>query len=498
MNRLPYRYFYPPAHLNSVDQITHCVGVIKRYQAELPQLRCATTILKRQKVKAEDEATYWKQKYQEEQEKNNQLKKEIGQLEDKIEKLTKTANRYKASLFDHGNFKSVSETDKKKKGGQPGHANTNREAKEATAEYTKQHVFASACSTCGQALSRVTATQQKLLLDIVLNPQVVKLLIESERQWCGHCRKEIRAISDQSLPFTEYGLNTLMMILLLRFRCLLPFSKIALVLEIGYGLTISKSGISSLLGQAQVYLNQKYEDLKQAVRDGDIMYADETGWQVRGKGAWMWIMASAEATVYVAAESRGKGIFEDMYGNSQADCMHDGYATYANTIPPDKQLYCWAHVLRFAFEETVDQPPDSPSAKIRDDLVLIYHLGKDPKYQGHPAQLELELELATRIDAILNQPITDTATKNILHRVKTQRDGLIRALLISPNGTNNFAEQELRPMALMRKISYGSDTYTGMETTAILASVIQTVARTQPTSFFPSLATTIRGGFGKA
>jgi len=496
MNRLSYRSFHPPDYLTAVEQVRYCISVIDRYQAELPQIRAATTILKRQKKEAEDEVAYWRQKYQEEKREKESLEKENTQLKDKIEKLTKTTNRYRASLFDHGNFQSPSQTNTKKKGGQPGHANTNREQADNTAEYDKQRVFATACSTCGTQLPRVTATEQKLLLDIVLNPQVVRLLITAERQWCGQCKKEVRALADRSLPFTEYGLNTLMMILLLRFRCLLPFSKIALVLEIGYGLIISQSGISSLLRQAKKYLNEKYEELKRAVRDGEIMYADETGWQVRGKNAWLWIMASAVATVYVAAESRGKGIFADMYGTSQADCMHDGYGAYANTIPSDKQLYCWAHILRFAFEETVDRPPDSPSVQIRDDLVLLYHLSKDPRYQGNSTKLEQEL--TTRMDIILNQPITDTATKNILHRVQTQRDGLIRALLVSPNGTNNFAEQELRPMALMRKISCGSDTYTGMETTAVLASVIQTITRTQPASFFSNLATAIRGGFGKS
>lgn len=428
------------------------------------------------------------------------LKKKIDRLEKEIEKYSKTMTRYQVALFDHGNYQSpASDTnqEQKKKGGQIGHADTNRERLENQnyENLEKKHIFACSCPKCGKKLSRVNSTSQKLLLDIVLNPKIVQLIIESERQWCGQCKKEIKASDDRSLPFTEFGINTLMMTLLLRYRCLLPLSKITMVLKIGYGLDISQSGISSLLRQAKKYLNKRYQELTQMIRNGEIMYTDETGWRVRNRSAWMWIMANDKATVYVAAESRGKGIAQKMYGNSKAYSMHDGYGAYTNTIPKDKQMYCWAHLLRFCYEETINQSPDSESVSIRDKLVEIYHLSKNPNYQINHQYLEQEV--TNRINQLLENKTDDITVLNILHRLNNQKDGLIRALIVSPNGTNNFAEQELRPIALSRKISYGSNTFGGMETTAVLASVIQTYARTEPNTFFPSLALSIRQGFGR-
>lgn len=428
------------------------------------------------------------------------LEKENEKYRREIEKYSKTINRYQVALFDHGNFMSpipdIHQT-KKKKGGQKGHSDTNREQQEDGALYEKKRIYASSCTTCGGALSRVNGVQRKILLDIVLNPHIVKLLIESERQWCSTCKKEISAKDERCLPFTEYGMNTFMIILLLRYRCLLPFSKIAMVLSLGYGLTLAESSILSLLAQARRYLGKKYEELQQSIREGKIMYADETGWQVRGINAWMWIMASDTATVYVAAESRGKGIAQEMYGSSTAYSMHDGYPGYTSVIPSSKQLYCWAHVLRFCFEETIGKSQSTQSVKIRDALVQIFHLKKDPVYQNQGAALEQEVTL--RIDTLLMKKTREVTAHALLHRLRTQRDGLIRALIISPNGTNNFAEQELRPIALMRKTSFGSDTYTGMERTAVLASIVQTVARTQTREqFFPTLASALRNGFVKS
>jgi transposase len=472
--------------------VQFCTSIIRRYQDELPQLRRTSSVLARQKTKQEGELLIWKQKYQEERQKNDRLKKENEQLKTEIEKLTKTTNRYRASLFDHGNFHDPVSEGEKLKGGQLGHPNTNREQTNNPKNYPQKRLFLETCPDCGKQLPRVNSTKQKILLDIILNPDIIKLPLESERQWCGHCHKELGATDPQSLPFTEYGINTFMMALLLRHRCLLPLSKIAMVLQTAYGLPISNSGVNSLFRQAKKYLGTKYSELATSVRDGQIMYSDETGWHVRGKGAWMWIMANEQATVYVAAESRGGGIAKEMYGTSQAYSMHDGYSSYTAVIPKDKHLYCWAHMLRFAYEETVGKSKHTKSVKIRDELTHIYRLGKDLNYHDSPKKLEREI--GGRMDILLSQKTKDQSSLNILDRLRKQRDGLIRSLLISPNGTNNFAEQELRPIALSRKISFGSDTYTGMETTAVLASVVQTIYRTKREAFFPELRQTLCAG----
>lgn len=424
----------------------------------------------------------------------DRLKKENEQLGQTIERLTITTNRYRASLFDHGNFKASLQQEKKPKGGQKGHANTNREQEEDSQKYHYQRVYASHCTDCGRTLNRVNAVKQKILLDIVLNPQVVKLIVERERQWCTHCKQAVVASHEQSLPFTEYGINTFMLALLLRYRCLLPVSKINTVFLIGFGLTISKSGLLNLFAQAKKYLGKRYGELLSLVRKGEVVYMDETGWQVKGVGAWMWIMVTPQATVYIAAESRGKHVASEIYSTSQAYAMHDGLASYINAIPNDKHLYCWSHMLRYCFEETVEKKPPHESLHIRDTLVEVYHLKRDPLYRGQPSLLESEA--AYRIDRLLQSTSRDPTVVSLLHRLRQQRDGLIRALLVSPNGTNNLAEQELRPIALMRKISFGSDTFTGMETTAVLSSVVQTLVRTQPDQFFPLLKEQLLAGVG--
>lgn len=474
--------FNVPLNLSPLAQIRFCEEIVRKYQYEAKYLRKLTSHTKTLQKRSVKETGIWKQKYQEEQKKNEILKRENNQLKQEIEKLTKTNKKYQVSLFDHGNFKSPDNCEKRDKGGQFGHADTNREGNinfPGYENFPRQRIYARSCGRCGSNLSRVNATKEKVLLDIVVKPEIIRMILESERQWCKTCKAEVNAKDPDSLPFTEYGLNTFMMAMILRFKAHCSMLTISKVIEISFGLKVSKSDVSNLLKAAAKYLGSKYEELKQAVRDGSVIYADETGWLVKGQKAWMWIMATEQTeensgiTVYVAAESRGKGIAEQMYGDSQAKCMTDGLASYTNSIPKDKHCFCWAHALRFAFEETIHSKKDSMSIYLRDGLVRIYHIK-----QNHPeySKQQLEQVLTQELNALVELKSDETSFNNILNRLRDQQDGLIRSLLETDSGTNNLAERELRPLVLGRKVSYGSDTYTGMETTAICASVIQTLS----------------------
>lgn len=478
--------FKMPQDLNLSEQVDFCVSVINRYRQELPTLRADTTKLREQKKKLVREVEFWKKKYKEKDYENEKLKKEI-------DKLLTTNNRYQVALFDHGNFKHPDEN-RKQKGGQAGHPDTNREAHEDYSAYERKRLFAKTCGKCQSPLPRVNAIKQKVLLDIVIHPEVVKLIVESERQWCQKCKAEVNAKDLRTLPFTEYGINTFMMILILRFKTHSSFANISRVLAISHGLTLSKSDISNLLKQAAVYLGGRYEELKQEIRKGMVMYQDETGWLVHGEHAWMWIMANDEATVYMAAESRGKGVAKELYGNSCAYSMTDGLASYTNTIPKEKHLYCWSHMLRFVFEETTHSPKEAEAVKLREELVRIYHIKSNhPEYSGK----ELVAVLRKEIDTLLELSSEEETFINIKRRLSAQKEGLVRALLVTESGTNNLAERELRNMAIKRNISYGSDTYKGMQTTAVIGSVLQTLSRNKESPFLLSLEGNIRRGTGE-
>ena len=466
---------YPNYVIEDKEKIKFLREIIVKYRKELPYLRQTNLSLQKQIGVKDRSLKYWEEKYRKVKEEYEKVKKDNEKLKTEIDKLTKTNARYQVSLFDHGNFKSQEvDKNKKDKGGQIGHSDTNREQREDYSTFERRRGYAKTCGKCHKPLNRVNSTREKTLIDIVMNPETLKLILSSERQWCSTCKHEINVYHPQSIPFTEYGLNTFMMIMILRFKSHSSLKNITDVLSISHGLLLSKSDISNILSQAKKYLQSRYEKLIKEIRGGNIMYNDETGWLVNGNSAWLWIMTNKKATVYFAAESRGRGIMEELYGTSKAYSMHDGLASYLKAIPQNKSLYCWAHVLRFTYEETFEAKKYSTEYYFRRKLVDIYHL--EDKYPDLKKN-ELFSFLKGELDQLINQKSRLSSINKIQRRLSEQREGLIRALIESPDGTNNLAERELRPMVINKRISFGSNTFSGMETTAVLGSVIQTLSK---------------------
>jgi hypothetical protein len=498
------RPFTLPQGLSSVQQLTFCLQIIEKQRKEIYPLRKDVVYCQTFHDPLIDQLKEWRDKFKKSEEENGRLKKdnehlkkEKDALQLEIEKLTKTNNRYQVALFDHGNFKHPDAKDKKLKGGQKGHPDTNRETHEDYTNFGHKRIFAKTCGKCGCSLKRVRGVRKKILMDIIINPEIVSVIIESERQWCSSCQKEVSAKDSRTLPFTEYGINTFMLCMLLRFKAHASFSNISTVMTISHGLKLSKSDVSNLLKKGAGFLGKRYEELKKTVRQGEVMYNDETGWLVHGQKAWMWIMATSDKkdeagiTVYVAAESRGKGIFEGMYGDSHAYSMHDGYAGYKSITGEEKTIFCWTHVLRFSYEETIDLAKEHQAVAIRDRLVNLYQtIRRNHTWTREQKERMLHQELGS----LLTIQSANQTVRNILYRVATQKEGLILALLVTPDGTNNLSERELRNMAIKRGISNGSDTYQGMQTTAVIGSIIQTLHRNKKLSFIPTLQSYLREG----
>lgn len=495
--------FRIPETIAQKDQLSYCLSIIEKQRIEVAPLRQQVSQCHQYHTSLIEQIKEWQEKYHKEKKEKEDWKEsyeksqqEITDLHKQIEKLTKTENRLNQALFAHGNFHQPDKQDKKPNGGQKGHKDTNQDTKRNTSSFPKQRIYASRCGKCGNTLPRVEGIKEKTLIDIQISTKLIELILQSERQWCSNCKQEVNAKSPQTLPFTEYGINTFLMILLMRFRGNQSINNISENLFYGFGLRLSCSVILNILSQAKAFLKGKYDELVQAIRDGEVMYNDETGWMIKGDKAYMWIMASndkkdeqgnlieAGKTVYVASETRGIEIFRKMYGNSHAKSMHDGYSGYEGVTGTKNCMYCWTHVVRYAFEETVKLSPGHLASQIRDRLVNLYlDIRKYPKRSRE----EKEEVLRKELDALIAIESRDETVNNIQHRIKTQEEGLILALLITEDGTNNLAEREFRQLVISRYISFGSKSFEGMATTAVLSSILQTIHRDKQSPFLPTL-----------
>jgi len=133
------------------------------------QLRQDVRVLRREKARL-SRAHQEQDRLKDQQRRIRDLERENERLTREMDQVSKTKKRYQVALFDHGNFRHRREQSKKKRGGQPGHADTNREAHQGPPTGEPKRLFASVCGRCGKSLPRVQTTRRKELLDSVLHP----------------------------------------------------------------------------------------------------------------------------------------------------------------------------------------------------------------------------------------------------------------------------------------------------------------------------------------
>ena len=395
------------------------------------------------------------------------LTKENEALTQKLDDTTNHKNTLAGMIF-KPNVKEKPATGKKI-GGQQGHAAHHRAEKEID-EYA--HVFLSHCPKCEKSLARSKRTYTRIVEDIASVSPVTTTQYTIEKQRCTSCG-DVSATPKGTLPHSRFGTNLLIHILLLRYESRLPLNRIARLLKREHGLTLSEGTIQNTLYRTEVFFRERYQMTLAEVCQAARKHADETGWRIKGVNCWAWLFATDCAVVYTIEETRGKGVPERILKDSPPTSLLtcDDYAGYKNTHL--RRQSCWAHLLRVA------RDGDSDEAKVlyKRLCILFQELVTIVK---KPFVLKERLAEHTRvfrtITTIIAEHFSERDTKKVQTRMKNQGAHLIEALLHEgAHLTNNHAERQIRPLAVFRKITGGSRSRRGAETTARNMTIIQTL-----------------------
>ncbi len=286
------------------------------------------------------------------------------------------------------------------------------------------------------------------------------------------------SFSDRLLENSPFGANTLLWILIQKYRLRLPLQAIAESLSLQYGLNLKESSIQKLLHKLKKKLGSKYQELIEEVRQNKIKHADETGWRIDGENAWCWMFSSPQSILYTIEETRGKGVPQKILGSSPPGVLiRDDYGAYKNLDLP--QQSCWAHLLRASKEK---EEKDNSSQEMKDLhavlKIMFFELSEIIKQKlSIKKRKELYQSYQEKIQAIINSQYSSSGAQEIQTRIANQNTNLITAILYHGVPlTNNEAERNIRKMVVTRKISGGSRSNKGAATHAVNMSIIQTLA----------------------
>lgn len=323
--------------------------------------------------------------------------------------------------------------------------------------------------------------------DIPLPIQKVVIRHEVETGYCPNCRRQT---SGYFIPSKKsiLGGNVRKYVCLLSIANRLSHSQIQDHLKDIFNLDISIGEIGNILETEANNLRPEYQSLKESVLNQTGIHYDETGWKVQkeeqGKFAWVATGIENNDTIFSLGRSRGKGNIEDIGAGKVG--ISDDYGAYKNSFK-EHQL-CWAHPQR----KLRDLAESEEFGKRKKKQILKTYQVFSNLYQnirkkiGNEISPYLKKKWKQIFDQILENhnldPTPLTKLKLSLRKNKEKYFTFLNHPGIPID--NNKAERALRHLVIKRKISFGSKTQRGAETTSILTSIIMSLKWNDPNTWF--------------
>ena len=240
---------------------------------------------------------------------------------------------------------------------------------------------------------------------------------------------------------------------------------------------LNEGTLFSVAHRSAKLLVPSFERLCATLRTCLVLHADETSWRNDGSKAYAWLFANSSIAVFLFRATRGSIVPKELFGEDplQLNLVTDRYAGY-NKLPVWRQ-YCYVHLLRDLKEIEAAFPDDMEVAAFTSALKPLLAGAIGLRAQG--LELQDYLIQAANIQALIADAIGREAKhpavqgfQNIFREHPERLFQWVKSPEIPAD--NNFAERNLRPTVIARKLSFGSQSDKGMRTREVLMSVLHT------------------------
>ncbi len=337
------------------------------------------------------------------------------------------------------------------------------------------------CPECANNLKdKVGKARPARLIEDIPAPAEKTTIFEeiTESKWCNRCKKMVSSKSEKALPGSDIGLNAMIEIAYLWIMCALSMPNLQSFFNAFKSCTVSTAGISKMMIRLSNILQPVYEEIRNDVKQGVEIWADETGWRVNGKLWWLWIFANKRSAYYWPDPLRGGAVVERILGPIfYGILIVDGWHAY-NKVLCDKQT-CMAHIFR-KIRAFIDAFPEYRSI-MKFYLKLRRIIRDGEKLQAKRRDLDEVTfvrrlkKLKQRLHNLLAWKNPNIILVNVIKKVRRQEDHIL--MFVKYNGAehhNNYAEYIIKKGVLKRKISGGSKSEEGFRAYATLQSIAMT------------------------
>jgi transposase len=414
------------------------------------------------------------------------LQRRVAELESQVERLTQLleqqqrAGKRQAAPFS----KRPPKSHPMKPGRKPG-ANYGTKAHRlppAHIDETYEAPLPDACPDCGGPIDE-THVDQQYQVEIPRRP--IHRQFNIHVGCCQRCRRRLQGrhplqTSDAlGAAASQLGPDTQAAVVELNKQAGLPHGKVSRVLDSLFGISLTPGGSAHTVLRAGRRCEPIYTQLCQSAATAGWNVLDETGWRVGGVPAWLHVLVSAQATVYVIDPTRSGAVAERILGRDYAGVMiHDGWSPYDNFHRACHQQ-CLAHLLRRCHEmlETATRGAVCFPRRVKELLQGALGL-RDRHAAGEVSDHGLAVARGRLFNALADLVIPtrcNAANERLAGHLWDHIDQLVTFLHVPGlDATNWRAELAIRAGVILRKVWGGNRTWAGARAQAVLMSVWRT------------------------
>lgn len=468
---------------------------INRLEREIERLR--RELRESQKRAAEDEKNLNR-----DEKRIAELEKENAKLKRELEAKTSQADKPGSLSTPSGMQPVYAKPSGSKRRRKPGRKNGHPGARRATPTHIDrivEHKLAE-CPICHNPVGEPCGKHSQIVEDIPpVKPTVTRHDVYEYN--CAPCGTKVQAPMTEALPRATLGLRLTLLSAYLHYALGMTTRNICAWLRTFCQFQVTPGGLVLNWQRLAELLLLVYEDLGKAARLSAVLNADESGWRIGGRLAWLWCFTNKTLAYYVLTPSRAGPVIKKVLGSFFKGILVTDFFGAYNRIKAFAKQKCVVHLLREVKQVSLRNHSNEWRLFARrlkrlmhEALKLVISREKlgEPTYERRVANLHM------RLADIFGGSYRDKDCERLAKRLAKHSEELF-VFLRHPDvpADNNHAERQIRFAVVMRKNSYGNRSKRGAQSQAILMSIFRTcqLRGIDPIAFLAdSVAAAIRSG----
>ena len=381
----------------------------------------------------------------------------------------------------------------RKRGGQKGHPGHRRERLPPT------RVESCVPTTCAGCQAPLTGQDpEPAWHQVVELPAVVREVIEYQVHTltCACCGQDTTGALPEGVSRKGFGPRLQAWVALLTGRYRLSKRLVEEMLGEVFEIPMSLGAVVDCEQEVSAALAPAWQEAHAVAQAQPVANVDETSWRENKRRAWLWVMVTRLATVFLIHPRRSRLAARILLGDFDGVVGSDRYSAYDDLNALLRQL-CWAHLTR-DWQRMVDR--GGASRTVGEDLQHLTrklfrwwnHVATGRRSRGWMQRKlpELQREFRAILQGALQIPHARTAATcaSLLEQFESLWT-FVRVEGVEP--TNNAAERAVRPAVQARKLSFGTDSAAGSRFVERILTVVATL-RQHGRSLLPFLTDTLR------